>query len=176
MCTYLNLLKSVISPENLSAADLYLRKNISGVDSFIIHVPATSYHEEIDNILFAKIKTTGKVKYINFRKKYDFNFKQLDIQTKDIMSDQDFIRIDLDLFFSEKTLSNPGVIKLLNWIFIDTMSFPIFGCCSRYNECSNARKCIHPDQMYATACDYRKNLESGKIFYGKRKNNVEEKQ
>lgn len=170
METYLNKLQSVISQDNLSAADLYLRENVSGIDSFIIHVPATPYHEEIDNILFARIKTTGKIKFISFRKKYNFKFKQLNIQTTDVKSNSDYIRIDLDLFFSQETLSNPEVIKLLNWIFIDTMSFPTFGCCSRYKECSNARKCIHPDQMYATACSYRKHLENGRIFYGESKN------
>lgn len=45
-----------------------------------------------------------------------------------------------------------------------------FACCTRYEECSNEKKCIHPNQLYSTACAYRKNLESGKIFYGKNKN------
>lgn len=40
-----------------------------------------------------------------------------------------------------------------------------FGCCSRYKECSDAKKCIHPDKERAEHCQYRKNLESGKIFY-----------
>jgi len=44
-----------------------------------------------------------------------------------------------------------------------------FSCCARYEECSNEKKCIHPNQLYSTACAYRKNLESGKIFYGKNK-------
>lgn len=40
-----------------------------------------------------------------------------------------------------------------------------FGCCDLYRECSAAKKCIHRDLFYARACWYRKNLESGKIFY-----------
>ena len=40
-----------------------------------------------------------------------------------------------------------------------------FGCCSKYRECSEARKCIHENQFYAKACWYRMNLEDGKIFY-----------
>lgn len=44
-----------------------------------------------------------------------------------------------------------------------------FGCCGRYEECSDARQCLHPDKLYARACAYRKNLENGKIFYGKNK-------
>lgn len=40
-----------------------------------------------------------------------------------------------------------------------------FGCCSRYKECSDAKKCVHPDEDRSKYCQYRKNLESGKIFY-----------
>ena len=45
-----------------------------------------------------------------------------------------------------------------------------FGCCSRYLECSNEKKCIHPDKVFAISCEYRRNLENGKIFYGKNRN------
>lgn len=45
-----------------------------------------------------------------------------------------------------------------------------FACCARYEECSDAKRCTHPNQLYSTACAYRKNLENGKIFYGKNKN------
>lgn len=45
-----------------------------------------------------------------------------------------------------------------------------FGCCSKFTDCSDARKCLHENKLYSTACSYRKNLESGKIFYGKNKN------
>ena len=48
-----------------------------------------------------------------------------------------------------------------------------FACCARYEECSDAKKCLHPNQLYSTACAYRKNLENNKIFYGKN-NNIEE--
>ena len=40
-----------------------------------------------------------------------------------------------------------------------------FGCCSKYKECSNAKKCLHENLFYSKACWYRKNLESGKIFF-----------
>ena len=42
-----------------------------------------------------------------------------------------------------------------------------FGCCSRFSECSDAKKCVHQNRLYSTACAYRRNLESGRIFYGK---------
>lgn len=44
------------------------------------------------------------------------------------------------------------------------------GCCSRYELCSDAGKCIHPDPKFALTCWYQQNLRDGKIFYGKNKN------
>ena len=45
-----------------------------------------------------------------------------------------------------------------------------FGCCSRYNECSDEKKCIHPDIKFAQGCIYKNNLENGRIFYGINRN------
>ena len=45
-----------------------------------------------------------------------------------------------------------------------------FGCCSRYEACSDAKECIHPDAAFAASCSYRQNLLVGRIFYGKNKN------
>ncbi len=43
----------------------------------------------------------------------------------------------------------------------------IFGCCSRFIECSDARKCVHADDPYYLRCYYRRHhLEAGRIFYG----------
>lgn len=40
-----------------------------------------------------------------------------------------------------------------------------FGCCGKYAECSKEGKCLHENKFHAKACWYRKNLESGKIFF-----------
>lgn len=45
-----------------------------------------------------------------------------------------------------------------------------FGCCSRYNECSDKKECIHPDPKFAQGCMYKENLEKGRIFYGRNRN------
>ncbi len=45
-----------------------------------------------------------------------------------------------------------------------------FGCCSRFIQCSDAKKCVHENRLYSMACSYRKNLDAGRIFYGKNKN------
>lgn len=46
----------------------------------------------------------------------------------------------------------------------------IFGCCNNFLECSDAKKCTYPNKLFASGCLYRKNLENGKIFYGKNRN------
>lgn len=53
---------------------------------------------------------------------------------------------------------------------VENYSAESFGCCSRYIECSDEKKCIHPDQLHAQGCMYKKNLDAGRIFYGKNKN------
>lgn len=45
-----------------------------------------------------------------------------------------------------------------------------FSCCSRYEQCSDAKRCIHPENRFAIGCIYRENLRAGRIFYGKNRN------
>lgn len=40
-----------------------------------------------------------------------------------------------------------------------------FGCCSLYEKCSDAKKCIQQNQDMSASCYYKKNLMQGKIFY-----------
>lgn len=41
-----------------------------------------------------------------------------------------------------------------------------FGCCSKYEECSNKKRCVHENPFYSLGCIYRSHLEKGEIFYG----------
>lgn len=43
-----------------------------------------------------------------------------------------------------------------------------FSCCSLYEECSAAMKCLHPDDMFYLSCSYRKKIFHGISFYGKK--------
>ncbi len=40
-----------------------------------------------------------------------------------------------------------------------------FACCSQYQKCSQAGKCLHEHPYYSKGCYYRENLENGKVFY-----------
>ena len=45
-----------------------------------------------------------------------------------------------------------------------------FGCCNDFIHCSDALECLHQNDRFYNGCMYRKNLEAGKVFYGKNKN------
>lgn len=45
-----------------------------------------------------------------------------------------------------------------------------FGCCNDHVRCSDVGHCLHCDDKFYLGCQYRKNLELGKIFYGKKRN------
>ena len=53
--------------------------------------------------------------------------------------------------------------------YLDT-TVELFGCCSRYLECSDNKGCVHPDRRFAQGCMYKSNLEEGWIFYGVNRN------
>lgn len=57
--------------------------------------------------------------------------------------------------------------KVLNFTIKNYFPSHRFGCCSKYEECSDAKCCLHEDKFYAKGCYYRENLEQGRIFYGK---------
>lgn len=40
-----------------------------------------------------------------------------------------------------------------------------FGCCSKYNECSKLKECVHENRLYSTGCMYRKKIESNIIYF-----------
>ncbi len=45
-----------------------------------------------------------------------------------------------------------------------------FACCSSFEKCSDAMKCVHENKLYSKACMYRDNLDAGRIFYGINRN------
>lgn len=101
---------------------------------------------------------------------------------------------DADLSFSPESLSTSvsytGSDKLarvyidmmFNWdAFADALrqlakkkrfsvTVDSFGCCNDFYRCSDARACIHQGDYFHLGCEYRRNLENGKIFYGKNRN------
>lgn len=48
----------------------------------------------------------------------------------------------------------------------------MFGCCSYFNECSDAGECVLKNKMQGLCCEYKRHLDKGEIFYGKHPNFV----
>lgn len=86
---------------------------------------------------------------------------------KTLKSDKDFQR----LIFKTNDENIYGFIRQnILYCLANYESSSSFGCCSKFIECSDAKRCVHENKIYSMGCKYRANLESGKIFYGKNKN------
>ncbi len=71
----------------------------------------------------------------------------------------------------DDSVNLPGYIKENTIYCLDRYESKAnrFGCCSRFEQCSEQGECIHPNRLYSSACMYRENLEQGRIFYGERR-------
>lgn len=45
-----------------------------------------------------------------------------------------------------------------------------FDCCSRFEACSDAKQCVHPDWDHSILCGYKRILKEGRIFFGQNRN------
>lgn len=168
---YTNYLRQFIPQSYLQDADIQLQSNKSGTNAFMITSSSNMYRKAVRNML-AKIKTNGKKPFIAFRSKYYPAFIRLGYPLYEVKSDAGYFRIELSDFFERDLTAEQkqGLADVIGQMFLDTMNFPSFGCCDLYTQCSDKKKCLHEDLLYATSCMYRKNLEGGKIFYGENKN------
>ena len=97
-----------------------------------------------------------------------------------IVAPGETITVKVDSVNDNKTVAIPleanGVLDFFRQVvelklrYYKSATASRFGCCSLFEECSDARRCIHPNRLYSTACAYRHNLENGRIFYGKNRN------
>lgn len=79
-------------------------------------------------------------------------------------------------FYAVSDLSTEEMRKLLDLLktrkrvtFRNTVT-ETFACCNSFLQCSDAMKCLHEKDRTYNGCYYRKNLEAGRIFYGKNRN------
>lgn len=163
---------SSINPDFLKFAPLILRENKSSYCSVLI-VPENNPYRNLTindvSMVFCRIKATAKTRFVAFNKKYQHHFESVGIPCIPEKGASNFFRMDLEVFAPLSPFYN-ALPKILNEIFISCFSFTPFGCCSKYEDCSNAKHCLHEDQVYSMVCVYRKNLDSGRIFYGTNRN------
>jgi hypothetical protein len=60
-------------------------------------------------------------------------------------------------------------IRLSVWDIVQTIPTD-YSCCSRYEECSSARRCISAFKDETIGCSYLRTLKRGRVFYGVNRN------
>ncbi len=121
------------------------------------------------NFIIMNIKDAkdNKVELLIRTKQYDSIELPCTANVKSLKSDKSFLHV----FFEKKDVSVFEYIEEnILYCLANYESSNSFGCCSKFVECSDARKCVHENRIYSMGCKYRMNLEAGKIFYGKNKN------
>lgn len=116
------------------------------------------------SILVAKIKLSKKTAYIEVKPKYEKDFINFEM----IRTKNDYSRIKIDGI--DEVLALIEQLSIVYMKVLSELGEESFGCCHRYVECSDALKCLHPDFLTSLACSYKKNLDKGRVFYGKNKN------
>ena len=151
----------LIKPEYLDHVQILLQENTGPTNSIVIRLENNPWRNGVikGDIIFAKIKSTGETKYLNFKDKFlpvlnDLHVAYIPSSASE--AKYDWIRVELNDFV--KLLENPteNFIQAINMIYVKSIAFPAFGCCSKFNECSSKKECVHPDRLYSTACQYRK--------------------
>lgn len=141
-----------------------------GNDSIVYRITTnSSYRTNDENIVsVAKVKEGGLLEYVSFSDKYIKLFDEAGISYT-IFESGNCIRLT-EMEFVVAT-QNSQFSSIIERIVLQSFNYASFGCCSKYIECSNAKKCLHEDIFYATAsCQYKKHLDINEIFYGINKN------
>lgn len=162
----LNIISSLISEDYLKFGQLSVKSNKELPNSIVYSAASSVYRNEVNNYLLCNCKTTGKenCRYVRFPEAYAIRLNDLKIPFTTIPSNAS-PRVALDVFVNFCLERSDEARKLFCEMLEAGFSIERFDCCSRFQECSAAGKCVHPDKIYATACGYRKNLIKGKIFY-----------
>ena len=158
----LKLLKQIINDipekelpiEDRSEIDIITNKNNS-----------ISY-KAYDNIL---LKVTYQVnsKFFELRKVEEIDYEFLLEKFYNVKNDESslYYKITFDSVDDIKKVAEEikAIYRYLNSI----EKVVSFGCCSKYIECSDNKKCVNTIREIRKGCIYKKNLEEGRIFYGK---------
>ncbi len=156
------LIKEINNPEYSKYLSVEMKKD------GLISISAKSF-------LAARVKLGKKAKYLTIREANKSYFEKYLLSRGEEVSEYIneegnslWVRLPIKSLFDVLTMAEP--ICAVYMTVLADFGGERFGCCSRYEQCSDAKKCIHPDFILSRACSYRKNLENGKIFYGKNRN------
>lgn len=119
------------------------------------------------NLVFRICLRKGK-HHFGVSKKYLIGLNYDSFQLAKVRKEPGFMNFDF-------VPTQDGILKYKDFLasVLENYTYSIqkdFDCCYRFEQCSDAKRCIHPKSAMATSCGYRKILRDGKIFYGKNRN------
>jgi len=147
--------KEILSLNQLDNESIVLSKNIS------------DYSVKFKSSIIFKVKE-GKNDYICVKKNF-----QGDVFAR---YSRDICRISASFVFIPFCAINnfdenfSDLLLIITQKILGNYNNDEFGCCHRYIDCSDAKKCVHPNKLESLGCMYKRNLEKGLIFYGRNKN------
>lgn len=176
-----DILKKIEIEKELPESCLYIRDNISKIgkltsQSICIHEPyyPGPYGDEVHDNWTDVIVTFSFKEMLKEGKCCIFTVKQNILDKIGIIGSPKIFPPPKESYLVKLrySINDPAFLEFMNQRVLYAINHyrsydDYFGCCYRYKQCSDAKKCIHPNQLFSTACAYRHCLEQGKIFYGK---------
>lgn len=118
-----------------------------------------------DTFLICSFKFSKTANYISFDCRHKKLFDSEKFKITQIKSEPNRFRVHFEKANDIMNLSNQIVMILKNINIPST-----FDICSRYQQCSDQKRCVHPNKAHAKECSYKKKLDKGIIFYGQNRN------
>lgn len=144
---------------------IFFKNNGRSSEKLILLPNVNDYSIKIFDGPFMKIKC-GKKCYIYLKNTY-MSMLESQIKTQVVKNPIGWNRFEVTDFEWITKIQKVLLMAYDDALFV---SGNTFGCCHLFIECSDALKCISPFEERARLCIYRRNLEAGKIFYGKNAN------
>ncbi|MGN1012614.1 MAG: exonuclease domain-containing protein [Clostridia bacterium] len=119
-----------------------------------------------ENILI-KITFQSSLKIAELRKAKEIDLEVLKEKFYSVKDDENSLYYKFNIINIDDIQKISDEIKYAYKYLNSIEPIVSFGCCSRYIECSDSKKCVNTIRELRKGCIYKKNLESGKIFYGK---------
>ncbi len=160
----LSVVLPLVGGDYLLNGKVIIRANKTPPNSIVFIASPSQYRSDTGDVLLCKVKTNGKheKRFIQFSTSCTAELRDLELQ---FIGTSSAPRVSIESFVSLCERKPDEARRLIHNILSSGFSFDRFDCCSRYKECSKAKKCVHPDLIYATACGYRRSLEKGKVFF-----------
>lgn len=174
-------LELYIAKENLPPQSLYLysngkvRETSKSICIYEPPFPVVSYEAQVitKNAVCLKYVEKGNkiLLYVSYSQYEDMPYPHSETVKADLKKPKGGKPIYIVTIPMDHPFLLEYVLQLVNLNVKTYTPKQSFGCCSRFNECSDKLECVHENKLYAAGCKYRKiNLENGRVFYGKNKN------